>query len=274
MGRWSLVVVLMVLLPVSARARRTPCSCGPGDQILPAPGARDVPRNTKVWSLGDHGGEARLEGGEAPLDAGSSLVTPDGPPIYRIDFGELAATRSYAFHGVVGSPSTQFTTGAYDDTTPPAPPVVHTLAIAVGDPGPATESGSMLTFTATLDPDVVLLRFTFTSDHVRYSVITTTDGWRWLGRPACHTELPFRGEHVSVAVSAIDLAGHESEPTTREIELQHGAATLPACARSHVRDGMGGTMLVGGAVILGVIVGLVVLLLAILGHFRRRQARE
>jgi len=33
-------------------------------------------------------------------------------------------------------------------------------------------------------------------------------------------------------------------------------------------------MLVGGAVILGLIVGLVVLLLAILGYFRRAQKRE
>ncbi|HEX7835901.1 MAG TPA: hypothetical protein VF469_00480, partial [Kofleriaceae bacterium] len=162
--------------------------------------------------------------------------------------------------------ATRFTTAAEDDTTPPAAPMVRGFAIAVSAYRSGTESIAELAFDAALGPDVVLLRFDFTIGGRTVSRITTTDGWRELGRPACRTELPFRpGDDVSVSVRAIDLAGNESPPTTRVIHVGRAEPILPACAEpEHVKCGMGAALfplVVILVIAMGCIAFLVVLIL-------------
>jgi hypothetical protein len=153
-------------------------------------------------------------------------------------------------------------------------PAVRALWIAVRDHGaglPVAELG----FDAALEPDAALLHFVFTSEHTRLSLITTPTSWRELGRPACSTALPFAaGERVQVAVSAIDLAGNESLPSVRDIEVGRAASTLAGCVH-HDHDaclGMNPFVLFGGTVL--TMVGVLGVLGCLAMHLRRvRDAR-
>src|SRR5262249_25295490 len=59
------VFALVVLSATSAHAS-APCSCSTDVQVLPTPGARDVPRNTKIWVVGGFIDRARLDGDDHP----------------------------------------------------------------------------------------------------------------------------------------------------------------------------------------------------------------
>jgi hypothetical protein len=213
------------------------CVCATDVAVLPAPGTREVPRNAKIWVVGGMLGRSRLDGGERAWTGNGRLVpADDARATQQFDPGPLEPGRSYRFRGFDFGPATRFTTGSREDFSPPVRPSVRALWIAVRDHGaglPAAELG----FDADLDPDTALLHFVLTSERTRLSLITTTTSWRELGRPACSTALPFAaGEHMQVAVSAIDLAGNESLPAIRDFEVGRAASTLAGCVR-HDHDG-------------------------------------
>lgn len=54
------VFAVLVLSTTPARASE-PCACATGPVILPVPGAREVPRNTKIWVVGEALGRVRLD---------------------------------------------------------------------------------------------------------------------------------------------------------------------------------------------------------------------
>jgi len=190
--------------------------------------------------------------------------------------GALAQGPTYTFGGSWGGLTTKFTTGAADDTTSPAAPVVRTLGIAVSEYGGYAWPVTHLVFDAALDRDVVMLRFSFTSHGQRTTRTTTTESWRVLGRPACGTELAFAvGEHVTVEVSAIDLAGNESLPVVRELEVWRGPPTLPACGEiRHWRCGMGDMGLLFLGVAFAAFVMIPVLIVWLVRYFQRMRARQ
>jgi hypothetical protein len=269
MGRWLSVLVPILLWTRIAHADER-CACAREPAIFPALGADDVPRNTKIWIVRGWSDTGQLEGGDTPWVGRGEMLGEDRSRVARFAAGPLAAGHEYAFHTEYG-PVTQFTTAAEDDTTPPAAPIVRSFAIAVSEYRSGTESVAELALDAVFDPDVVLLRFEFTIAGRTVSRITTVDGWQELGRPACRTELPFRpGDDVPVAVSAIDLAGNESPPTTRMIHVGRAAPTLPACAEpEHVRCGMGAALL-PLAVILVILVGGILFLIVLFLQYLRR----
>jgi hypothetical protein len=266
MGRWLIAVGL--LLVVSSRgARAESCTCHAGPWVLPAEGSIDVPRNTRIWVLDPPVGPGAIEDGDATAWRGNG-VTEGGAQ--RFDLDRLAGTHTYRFQ-VERGPSTQFVTRPGDDTAAPAPPAVRALALAVSEYGPGTTPVVDVTLDAALDPDVVLLRVTLTSHDRTVSRILTPQGLMTLGRAACNTELPFAaGDHVSVAISAIDLAGNESAPAVRAVEVGRAPASVPACARPyHVRCGLHLVALV----YLGALVGVFLCsLLAFVWIVRRRRA--
>lgn len=269
MRRSPLVFALLVLSTMSARAS-APCVCATDVEILPAFGARDVPRNTKIWVVGGMLGPALLDGGGTSWKGGGKLVAGDsGRSTQQFDPGTLAPGESYAFRGIEYGPRTRFTTGAEDDVTPPTRPVLGALWIAVSEYGAASEPLAEIGFDAALDPDAALLRVTFTSARTQRSMITTTAGWRALRRPACKLALPFRpGEHVSVAVSAIDLAGNESPAVRRDVEIGRAAFRLPSCVRhQHRCMHMNPFMLFGATSV--ALAGLLGLIGYLVMHFRR-----
>jgi hypothetical protein len=272
MGRLSLVFVLLVLSTGAARAAEV-CSCEEGRAILPAPGSTEVPRNTKIWVFGGSIGTGALD------DGGTQPRSIDGAADRErqwFDVGALAPGHAYTFGGSWGDLATQFTTGAVDDTTPPAAPVVRTLGIAVSEYGESAWPVTQLVFDAALDRDVAMLRFSFTSHGQRTTRTTTTQSWRVVGRPVCGTELPFAvGDHVTVEVIAIDLAGNESAPAVRELEVWRGPPTQPACAHlRHFRCGLGdmGFLFLGMAFVAFVVIP--VLIVWLVRYFQRMRARQ
>jgi hypothetical protein len=234
--RRSFVFVLLLLSTTPARADVT-CVCATDVAVLPASGTRDVPTNTKLWVVGGMLGPSRLYGGDGVWTGHGKLVDgDDARATQQFDAGTLASGRSYRFRGIEYGPATRFTTGDREDIAPPAPPAMRALWLAFRDHGARQPSAVALGFDAALDPDAALLHFVFTGERTRLSLVTTTTSWRDLGRPGCGTALPFTaGERVSVAVSAIDLAGNESLPATRDLEVGRAASTLPGCVH-HKRD--------------------------------------
>jgi hypothetical protein len=231
MRRLWLVFAFVVLSTTSARASQS-CVCATRLELLPVPGTRDVPRNTKVWIVGGLIGVARLDGGAALIGEGQLVDNDSAHATQQFAFGKLDAGRAYRFRSLAYGPATRFTTGADNDLTPPARPALRALSIAVSEYGAATEPVTELDIDAALDPDVALLRLSFTTDRGTRSLITTREGWRRLGRPACGTELPLvAGDHVVVAISAIDLAGNESLPVIRGVTVDAAPPTQAACAR-------------------------------------------
>lgn len=229
-------LVLLLLLSTTPARANVACVCATDVAVLPAPGTRDVPTNTKLWVVGGMLGPSRLYGGDGVWTGHGKLVAgDDARATQQFDAGTLAAGRSYRFRGIEYGPATRFTTGDREDIAPPAPPALRALWLAFRDQG-ARQPTVALGFEAALDPDAALLHFVFTGEGTRLSLITTTTSWRDLGRPGCGTALPFAaGERISVAVSAIDLAGNESLPVTRELEVGRAASTLPGCVH-HERD--------------------------------------
>jgi hypothetical protein len=99
MGRSSLVFASLALSAASAHASSEPvCSCGTAPVILPAAGARDVPRNTKIWVVGGAIGQSRLESKGASWAVDGTYVMQDGPTVYRFDLeqGPTVIVRSTA----------------------------------------------------------------------------------------------------------------------------------------------------------------------------------
>jgi hypothetical protein len=282
MRRPFLVFAVLVPSAVASTLVSTPlarasvaCVCATDVAVLPAPGAREVPRNAKIWVVGGMLGPSRLDGGDRVWTGNGRMVAADDArATQQFDPGALAPGRSYRFRGLDFGPATRFTTGGSDDTAPPVRPAVRALWIAVRDHGaglPVAELG----FDAALDPDAALLHFVLTSERTRLSLVTTTTSWRELGRPACGTALPFAaGERVRVAVSAIDLAGNESLPAIRDIEVGRAASTLAGCVRHNHDDclAMNPFMLFGGSVL--TLIGVFGVLGCLAMHLRRvREAR-
>jgi hypothetical protein len=161
------------------------------------------------------------------------------------ELGELDAGRSYRFHSVAYGPATRFTTGASDDHVPPARPELRALSITASEQATGIEPVVQIVLDAAFDPGAALLHFTFNVDepgqrlairHRPRSVVTTLDGWRTLGRPACGTTLMFApGDRVVVSIRAIDLAGNMSLPVIREVTVERAVSTVTACALTSAR---------------------------------------
>lgn len=282
MRRWSLAVVVLVLSTISAEARE-PCGREPRIEILPAPGARDVPRNTRLWVLGAQPGTWEVTGGDLTWVGAGTVLTRDPQSrvtAQRFELAGLAADRSYAARGVDFGPSTHFATGALEDHTAPAAPFVRALAIAVRDHRGGDPAIPELSLDVALDPDAAMLRFTFETGGRSVSAIATPGTLRKLERPApsqhrcgvgrgpamCDAMLALAaGDRVRVSITAIDLAGNESPATTHVVEVAvlglHDADDLePLHGHGPLRAlGMGASVLA-------------VLALLLIRHFRRTTA--
>jgi hypothetical protein len=284
MGRQSLLLSFLiacgVLAATAVQASATPrasCACGPEEDVLPAPGAFGVPRNTKIWTSGYWTESAELASGGPHRE-----LRPTAGPLFGsrssllYDPGTLDAGRMYTFDDHHAAQFTWFTTSAGLATRPPAAPRLRSLALSVADHAGVGGSTTGLALDAELDPEVALLHFTFTTEGgFQMSVMTTRDGWRWLGRPACSSELLAMrpGANVTVELRAVDLAGNESEPVTRVVVVQLVPDTEPACSMSRSHCGMGAM----GMLVLCLFVGVVLflaLLFAVVSYFIRRGERD
>lgn len=271
----AVLAVLVVVTSVvrEARADEPRCECDPGTTVLPADGAVDVPLNAKLWSLG-----YRFTSRVVVNDGTRDLYGVDPEPlpttsrtITRYSLGDLASRHTYTI-SEPGSPSTTFTTSAAVDNQVPAAPVIRRLAVSAALANDRDhEDTADLDLDAAFDPDVALVRITIATDTARASVITVPGGWRFLGKPACGTWLRLHPyQLVTITLTAIDLAGNESAPVTREVIATDGGKPLlePCGVSHHTKCGMGalGIMFFGMIV---AIIGFVVLIGIIVRHFTR-----
>ncbi|HEX4418503.1 MAG TPA: hypothetical protein VH165_11415 [Kofleriaceae bacterium] len=276
----SFLIVCGVLAATAVQASATPresCACGPEENVLPAPGASGVPRNAKIWTSGYWTESADLASGDSRRElrptAGPSLGSRSS---LLYDPGTLDAGRMYTFDDHHAAQFTWFTTSAELATRPPAAPRLRSLALSVADHAGMGGSTTGLALDAELDPEVALLHFTFTTEGgFQMSVMTTRDGWRWLGRPACSSELLAMrpGANVTVELRAVDLAGNESEPVTRVVVVQLVPDTEPACSTSRSHCGMGAMGLLAFYLFGGLVLFLV-LAIAGVSYLVRRDERD
>src|ERR1044071_6530050 len=92
---FALLVVSTVLAAQPAHAS-VACVCATDVAVLPAPGARDVPRNAKIWVVGGTLGPSRLNGGDRVCTGkGRMVAADDARATQQFDPGALAAGRSY-----------------------------------------------------------------------------------------------------------------------------------------------------------------------------------
>jgi hypothetical protein len=260
----------------------TACACDHDDVILPAAGAHDVPRNTKLWTVGNPQLFRGFEANGVPVRDHDSASLGSLPGLVWQETPErLAADQTYVLRGYRGELVQSFTTGARDDTQPPAPPVVRALGVMASEYTADDDADYLVkpvvrvVFDGEVDADTVLLEYTLSYQRddldVVQTFVTTRDGVRLVGRPVCGTELqvPPLAEHVpmQLAVRAIDLAGNKSAPVVRKIELWSAPPTQAACARQtmyrkttadHVVEVIG-LVLIGLSVLAAVVATLAVL---------------
>ena len=234
-------LLALAALATPAHAKRDPgCAC-PVKRVVPAPNATDVPTNAHFWRL------------------------PSQTPGTPIKPYELATHTGYVLE------DTSFTTGSGPDHEPPITPSVAAASIALESHAGLRLRISTLHITATTSPDTAVVHLHFFDGHHDVDYYTTPDQLT-----VCDPDLLIVPGHVRLDVSAIDLAGNESEPDTRELDTVSDQYPSPTCDsttklswRQTHDDEIGYAFLLG---ILGV--GAFVVLTNVRTRRRRAAARD
>src|ERR1051325_7929398 len=282
MTRWAIglsVGLMLVTSVANAMPGDDRCDCGSRETVLPQSGATGVPRNTKMWAVGrnyDSDMELRSEKG-ASLTVGAREVGGETRVVTRYDIPDLEAQREYVAEAVERGPTTRFTTGPDVDLVAPAAPLIRGAGIAI-TPARDAEHGDVgeLQLDAGFDADTALVRIEISGTPSPIRILTVPREWRWVGKPACETQLLVRpGDQVQIAVTAIDLAGNESTPSVQRVVVATGSSPRDPCAsRFHRRCGAAGALFMFLAMIsiVGIAIVVAVLIALILRQRSRRRA--
>jgi hypothetical protein len=279
MTRWAIGLSAWLVLG-TAVAQAAPaserCDCGTDEIVLPQPGAMGVPRNTKVWAVGrNYGEDEDLRTAEGTtITARAREVGGRMRVVTRYDVPDLGPMREYVAEPDSRGPTTRFTTGPDFDLVAPAAPVIRSAGIAI-TPARDAEHGDLgeLQLDAGFDADTALVKIEISGTRSQIMILTVPGDWRWVGKPACERQLNVRpGDHVQIAVTAIDLAGNESAASVQQVVVAPGSSSLEACARWHHRvcGAAGATFLV---LTLGSIVSVAILMFVIVIVATRYAAR-
>jgi len=284
MTRWAIGLSVWLMLGTAA-AQAAPtserCDCGAGEVVLPQPGATGVPRNTKLWVVGRNytaNEELRTAQG-ATITAAPREVGGEMRVVTRYDVPDLAPMGEYVAEPIQWGPTTRFKTGADFDLVAPAAPLIRSAGIAI-TPAHDAEHRDLgeLQLDAGFDADTALVKIEISGTRPRIMIVTVPGGWQWVGKPACNGQLDVQpGDHVEIAVTAIDLAGNESKPAVQQVVVAAGSAPLEPCARwHHHRCGAAGALFMFLAVGAIITVGILLFgIVALAGRYAsRRRALE
>jgi len=207
-ARLWVALAMVVALAGTALAKYQPpdCSCIDHD-VLPRPGAVDVPTNARLWIFG-----------EGPTVG----AAPDQP------------IRTYPLephtHYDLSNGHTSFTTGEGPDRTPPVEPGIGGVTIAVGE-----GRVQNIQVNGTFDADTAVVRIELAGTTDRLTFYTPANHVS-----LCDPRFAVTPGSYTVTITAIDLAGNESDPVTLT------AATTPASGfMSCVSHEPRGTVFVG-----------------------------